>query len=53
MMRGRQKSGCRRMRRPFIQEIPHHPSIPFPKDPRNPLKNAVETVKLKIIKKYE
>ena len=38
---------------PFIQEIPHHPSIPFPKDPRNPLKNAVETVKLKIIKKYE
>ena len=37
---------------PFIQEIPHHPSIPFPKDPRNPL-TAVETVKLKIIKKYE
>ena len=38
---------------PFIQEIPHHPSIPFPKDPRNPLKTAVEKLKLKIIKKYE
>ena len=38
---------------PYVQEIPHHPSIPFPKDPRNPLKTAVETVKLKIIKNYE
>ena len=34
------------------KEIPHHPSIPFPKDPRNPLKTAVEKLKLKIIKKY-
>ena len=34
------------------KEIPHHPSIPFPKDPRNPLKTAVEKLKLKVIKKY-
>ena len=38
---------------PYVQEIPHHPSIPFPKDPRNPLNPAVESVKLKLIKKYE